>query len=71
MKVYNTRVYWKCVIKKSLEVFSEPFGLKYDQYCQGYIHFSNRRHTKKVIPSREKVLALEKQVRILKKKSEY
>ena len=23
---------------------SKPPGLNYDQYCQGYIHYSNRRH---------------------------
>ena len=43
-KVYNTGVY---------------SGLKYDLYCQGYIHYSNRRHTQKITSGREKVLTLQ------------
>ena len=64
--VYNTRLYWKCVMRKVKNVFSK-IRLKYDYYCQGYIHFSNRRHTKKITPGREKVLTLRKPVRILRK----
>ena len=41
--VYNTCLYWKWVIRNSIKVFSKPSGLL---YCQGYIHYSNRRHTK-------------------------
>ena len=35
------------LLEKSIKVFSKPSGLKYKQYFQGYIHFSNRRYTKK------------------------
>ena len=62
------------LLEKSIEVFSKPSGLKYDEYCKGYIHFSNRRHTKKIIPGHEweheKVLTLQKPVQILKKKNQ-
>ena len=49
------------LLEKSIKVFSKPSGLKCNQYCQGYIHFSNRRHIKKK-PGREKVLTLQKSV---------
>ena len=48
------------LLKMSIESFSKP-GLKYDKHCQGHIHFSNRRHTKKIkirITRREKMLTL-------------
>ena len=48
------------LFKMSIEAFSKP-GLKYDKHCQGHIHFSNRRHTKKIkirITRREKMLTL-------------
>ena len=48
------------LLEKSMKVFSKPSGLKYAQYCQGYIHFLNRRHTKKIAPSPDKVLSLQK-----------
>ena len=41
----------------------------YNWYCQGCIHYSNRRHTQKVTPGPEKVLTLQQTVRILKRKS--
>ena len=67
--VYNKRVYWKCVIRKvDIGFCYKPSGLKYDQYCQGYIDYSSRRHKQKITPGREKVLTLQKPVRILKKK---
>ena len=56
------------LLEKSIKVFSKPSGLKSDQFCQGYIHFSNRRRTIKITPGREKVLAMQKPVQILKKK---
>ena len=34
-------------LEKSIKVFPKPSGLKYNKYCQEYIHFSNRRHIKK------------------------
>ena len=54
------------LLKKSIQVFSKPNGLKYKQYWHGYIHYSNRRHTQKITPGREKVLTLQTSVRILK-----
>ena len=59
------------LLEKSIYVFSKPFGFKYDLYCQGYIYYSNRRHAQKITPGSEKVLTLQKQVRILKKNSKY
>ena len=59
------------LLEKSIKVFSKPSGLKYKQYFQGYIHFSNRRYTKKITPGRAKVSKLQKPVRILKNISEY
>ena len=35
------------LLEKSIYFLSKHSGLKYDQYCQGYIHYSNRRHTQK------------------------
>ena len=71
-QVHNTRLYRKCVIRKVKKVFTKPSGLKYDYYCQGYIHFSNRGRTKKLATGREKLLTLQKPVQIKKKKnSEY
>ena len=56
------------LLEKPKKFFSKTSGLKYDYYCQGYILFSNRRHTqKKITPGREKGLTLQKQVQILKK----
>ena len=55
------------LLEKSIKVFSKPSGLKYKHYFQGYIHFSNRRYTKKKTPGRAKVSKLQKPVRILKK----
>ena len=49
----------------SLKYLVSHCRLKYDKYCQGYIHFSNKRH-KKITPSYEKVLTLQKPVWILK-----
>ena len=51
------------LLEKSIKVFSKPSGLKYNLHCQRYIHFSNRRHTKKITPAREKVMILQKLVR--------
>ena len=48
-------------LEKSLKVFSKHSTLKYNQYCQGYIHFSNRRHTKNITLVREKVLTRQNQ----------
>ena len=35
------------LLEKLIYFLSKHSGLKYDQYCQGYIHYSNRRHTQK------------------------
>ena len=29
------------LLEKSINVFHKPFGLKNDERCLGYIHFSN------------------------------
>ena len=50
------------LLQKSIKVFPKPTRLKYDKHCKGYIHFSNRRHTKKITYGAEKVLTLQKPV---------
>ena len=50
---------------RKVNIFSKPSGLKYE-YCQECIHYSNRRHTQKITPGREKVLILQKPIRIFK-----
>ena len=55
----------------STKVFSKSPGLKYDQYRQRYIHYSNKIHRKTAPLGREKVLTLLKPVQIYIKKSEY
>ena len=52
------------LLEKSKRDFSKPVGLKYDYYCRGFIHYSNRRHSKKITPGHKKVLILQKAVRI-------
>ena len=52
------------LLEKSIKVFPKPSGLKYNKYCQEYIHFSNRRHIKKNKPGCEKVLILQRPVQI-------
>ena len=65
-QVYNTRLCWKCVIRKVKKVFSKRSGLKFDYYCQEYIYFLTE-NRKNITPVREKVLILQKPVQILKK----
>ena len=48
----------------STKIFSKSPGLKYDQYRQRYIHYSNKIHTKTAPVGREKVLKLLKPVQI-------
>ena len=64
---YNT-IEYDCVIRKVNKSFFKPSGFKYDQYCQEYIHFSSRRHTKEITSGYEKVLALQKPIPVLIKK---
>ena len=47
-------------------------GLKYDKYCQIYIHYFNKRYTEKITSFRGEVLTLQKPVQtFLKKDLEY
>ena len=61
------------LIEKLIQFFSNPSRLKYDKHCQGYVHYSKWRHTLKITPGCEKVLALQKKrtVRIFLKHSEF
>ena len=56
------------LLEKSI---SKLCKLKFDQYFQGHIHYSNRSYTPKITPGLEKVLTLQKPVRIQKKNPEY
>ena len=67
---YNT-IEYDCVIRKVNKSFFKPSGFKYDEYCQEYIHFSSRRHTKEITSGYEKVLVLQKPISVLIKKREY
>ena len=67
---YNT-IEYDCVIRKVNKCFFKPSGFKYDKYCQKYIRFSSRRHTKEITSGYEKVLALQKPIPVLIKKREY
>ena len=67
---YNT-IEYDCVIRKVNKCFFKSSGFKYDKYCQEYIRFSSRRHTKEITSGYEKVLALQKPIPVLIKKREY
>ena len=49
-------------------IFFKPYRIKSDSHCQGYIHYSSRRHTQKKILGRKIVLTLLETFQIKKKK---
>ena len=60
-EVYNTRLCWKCVVRKVNKSFFHTFWTQVQLILLRYIHFSNRRRKKKLIPGREKALTLQNQ----------
>ena len=46
-QVYNTGLYWKCVIRKVKINIYKPYGFKCNYYCQEDIHFFDQEGTRK------------------------
>ena len=47
-EVYNTRLCWKCVVRKVNKSFFQTFWTQVQLILLRYIHFSNRRRKKKI-----------------------
>ena len=61
-EVYKNRAYWKSIIRKTIPLDSNTTNIAKDIFI-----IPTEDHTQKITPGREKVLALQKLVRILTK----
>ena len=66
--VYNTRLYWKCIIRKVNKSFLNLLDWNRTSIVKDIFMISTEDMQKKTTPGRETVLTLQKLLRILKKK---